>query len=283
MPAAAQRRPRPPARIEFWRDAGLPMIEGRRAIDSPVCYRAHTHPTWSVGIVDAGTSTLRLGSRAFRLQAGDVVVIAPGQVHSCNPRAAGSWSYRMFYLEAHWVESVLASAAHRRWPQGVIRHAQARAAVDRIEGLLRAAGPSAGRAAVLQRQLKSLFRLCPVQVETNRLPRDDETLRAVRDYLDAHCLERAPLRHLAGMAGLSPFRLIRRFRAAFGLTPHAYQLDRRINHARLLLRTDRPLAEIAYATGFSDQSHFQRAFKPRVAATPAEFRHGRRIIPRRAR
>ncbi|MBP6793379.1 MAG: AraC family transcriptional regulator, partial [Aeromonas sp.] len=42
--------------------------------------------------------------------------------------------------------------------------------------------------------------------------------------------------------------------------------------ARTLLRQGQPLAEVALASGFADQAHFQRQFKRRVAATPGQYR-----------
>jgi AraC-like DNA-binding protein len=56
------------------------------------------------------------------------------------------------------------------------------------------------------------------------------------------------------------------------MTPHAWQLDRRIERARALLEQGMSLADAALQLGFADQSHFQRAFKQRVAATPGEYR-----------
>ena len=60
------------------------------------------------------------------------------------------------------------------------------------------------------------------------------------------------------------------------MTPHAYLLDRRIRHARDLLRGGTPLAEAALRCGFADQAHFQHHFKRRVAATPGRYRS---VIP----
>ena len=56
------------------------------------------------------------------------------------------------------------------------------------------------------------------------------------------------------------------------MTPHAWQIDRRIQRARQLLDQELPLAEIAQQLGFADQSHFQRIFKQRVAVNPGEYR-----------
>jgi AraC-like DNA-binding protein len=58
------------------------------------------------------------------------------------------------------------------------------------------------------------------------------------------------------------------------MTPHAYLLDSRIQRARQWLREGYGLADLAYRLGFSDQSHFQHAFRERVAVTPGEYQRG---------
>lgn len=74
------------------------------------------------------------------------------------------------------------------------------------------------------------------------------------------------------MAGLTPSHFVRSFSRHYGMTPHAYLLNQRIRHARTLLKRGEPLAEVALASGFADQAHFQRQFKRRVAATPGHYR-----------
>src|SRR3954466_9729527 len=96
-------REKPPllrARVVFWQASDLPFVEGRQTTDSCARYRAHTHPTLSVGVVDSGESLFRLGRRTIPVRAGNVVVIAPGMVHACNPKPNRAWSYRMFYFDA---------------------------------------------------------------------------------------------------------------------------------------------------------------------------------------
>ncbi|MFX6794125.1 helix-turn-helix transcriptional regulator, partial [Acinetobacter baumannii] len=77
---------------------------------------------------------------------------------------------------------------------------------------------------------------------------------------------------LAELAGTSRYQLIRQFRRRFGLTPHALQLDMKIRQARTLLQQGASTVHAALDTGFADQSHFHRAFKSRVAATPLQYR-----------
>jgi AraC-like DNA-binding protein len=95
---------------------------------------------------------------------------------------------------------------------------------------------------------------------------------ALADQLNRHCEHNWSIAALADQAGGSRYHLIRVFRLYTGLTPHAYQIDCRINKARQLLRAGGNLAELAQQLGFTDQSHFQRAFRQRTSITPGDYR-----------
>lgn len=78
---------------------------------------------------------------------------------------------------------------------------------------------------------------------------------------------------VAQAAGVSSGYLARAFRARFGVSVGAYARERRLAKAATLVRgSDRPLADIAAATGFYDQAHFSRAFKTRFGLAPAAYR-----------
>ncbi|MHC3119176.1 helix-turn-helix transcriptional regulator, partial [Acinetobacter nosocomialis] len=76
---------------------------------------------------------------------------------------------------------------------------------------------------------------------------------------------------LAQQIGLSRYAIIRLFKANVGLTPHAFQINLKINQARELLKQGISLAELAVNLGFSDQSHFHKAFKAHTGVTPRQF------------
>ncbi len=121
-------------------------------------------------------------------------------------------------------------------------HSAARVAADRLD-----AGSGRG--------------LSPAQVS--------RVLRYVEDDLTA------PLSvpDLAARAHVSPFHFSRLFRAATGASPHQYVLRRRLARAReLLLTTDLPVAAVAGACGFADQSHLTRHVRREFGLTPAALR-----------
>jgi AraC family transcriptional regulator len=73
-----------------------------------------------------------------------------------------------------------------------------------------------------------------------------------------------------------PLYLPRAFRIAVGKSPHQYVLERRIEHAKELLRnTEMPIVEVALASGFSSQSHLSNSFRRSVGASPANYRRQR--------
>jgi AraC-like DNA-binding protein len=92
------------------------------------------------------------------------------------------------------------------------------------------------------------------------VPPERHLLRA-RDLVDARYAEPLAVADLARTAGLSPAHFSREFRRAFGESPHAYLLTRRLERAAALLRaTDRPVAAICFAVGLRSVGSFTTSF-----------------------
>jgi transcriptional regulator of acetoin/glycerol metabolism/AraC-like DNA-binding protein len=102
-------------------------------------------------------------------------------------------------------------------------------------------------------------------------------MRRVREYVEMHLSESIDLSLLAAVAGLSVHHFARQFRQSAGVTPHHYLTQKRVERAEeMLAQTDLSLSEIAYAAGFSDQSHLARHFRHMLGTTPREFRWSQR-------
>ena len=98
-------------------------------------------------------------------------------------------------------------------------------------------------------------------------------LKDACDYIAAHPAGAISVREIAAAIACHPARLSRAFRRQHGVTIGQYQRRLRITQASDLLRATRmPLAEIAQACGFCDQSHLSRVFKAELGCTPAAFR-----------
>ena len=106
----------------------------------------------------------------------------------------------------------------------------------------------------------------------NFAPTERHLLRA-RDLADARYAEPLGVDDLAHAAGLSRAHFSREFRRAFGESPHAYLLTRRLERAAALLRnTDRSVAEICFAVGLRSVGSFTSSFTRTYGISPTVYR-----------
>ncbi len=107
-----------------------------------------------------------------------------------------------------------------------------------------------------------------------RLGAEDDVLgriRRVQEYVEVNVGEVRALDDLAEVAGLSRYHFARRFREAVGEPPWAYVRRVRAEEAVRRLKEGEAPADVAYDTGFADQSHLTRELKQRYGTTPGQI------------
>jgi transcriptional regulator of acetoin/glycerol metabolism/AraC-like DNA-binding protein len=123
--------------------------------------------------------------------------------------------------------------------------------------------------------IQTLLKLAPASQARGGLSAG--MMRRVREYVEVHLGESIDLAMLAGVAGLSVHHFARQFKHSIGVPPHHYLTQKRVERAQeMLAQTELSLSEIAYAAGFSDQSHLARHFRHMLGTTPREFRWSQR-------
>ncbi|MBW9056681.1 helix-turn-helix transcriptional regulator [Rhizobium mesosinicum] len=101
--------------------------------------------------------------------------------------------------------------------------------------------------------------------------------RRVQDFLDENYSRKLSIAELASFAKLSKGHFTQAFTATFGQSPHQYILNLRLDHAeRLLADESMSVAEAAYLSGFSSQSHLTSHMRKSRNKTPSQFRPLRR-------
>jgi AraC-like DNA-binding protein len=98
-------------------------------------------------------------------------------------------------------------------------------------------------------------------------------LSRARDLADARYAERLGVEDMARAAGLSRAHFSTEFRRAFGISPHAYLLTRRLERAAsLLTTTDHTVAEICLSVGLQSVGSFTTSFTRTYGASPTAYR-----------
>jgi AraC-like DNA-binding protein len=96
--------------------------------------------------------------------------------------------------------------------------------------------------------------------------------KIVTAYIEEHLAEQVPLATLAQLVGLSTYYFCRAFKQSFGLPPHRYHNNRRIEQAKVLLAKPLPsVTDIGLTIGFSETSSFSAAFRKATGLTPTAY------------
>jgi AraC-like DNA-binding protein len=225
-------------------------IERLHAANVTHAYPPHLHECDSIGILLHGEERIICSDRMHVVRAGEAFVVAAEELHAGES------------LDAEYI--LLKVAADRALRTGVIEDG---VLTSMLFELL--AGFEESSAGALSRLVDAL----PARGQN-----DPTSMADVRDYMKSHSTAGVSLGELTRVAHFSRFHLVRRFRRAIGVTPHEYQTQLRVAHARRLLRIGRSIADTAVGVGFVDQSHLSRHFKRIVGITPGDYVAGSNFV-----
>ncbi|MDO7468357.1 AraC family transcriptional regulator [Acinetobacter baumannii] len=268
-----------PQTFEFWQDRRMPYVETRRSCFGRTCYKSHSHPTFSIGAIDEGNSVFQSSfGTAQKISAGTLVIVPAHVEHSCNPMPDQAWSYQMLHLDLAWLNQLYSEFQE----QGLDLHIpQHKPLIIKDESLYEAFTEMNetlfdAQKLIFEKEQSLLHCLIHLLLPHFILEEIQKPQYLYKDFLKLIDVISSSegfisLEELAQRVGLSRYAIIRLFKANVGLTPHAFQINLKINQAREQLKQGVPLAELAVNLGFSDQSHFHKAFKAHTGVTPRQF------------
>lgn len=272
MGDAGEQREREAAKLT--RHEGLGGLEMLAARYLDHAYALHTHPTWVFGVVVAGVEKFRIGRRQHLAPIGSIIIVNPEEPHDGEKGAPAGWAYRTCYPDAALMAEIaddLELPGLPMFDKGIVEApelARAFASAHRLAGKLEQ------ETSMLEVLGELVGRFGDGKCR-RRAVDGGEAARRFRLYgelIAADLSAGFDLARLAATAGVTRFQVIRDFNRAAGMTPGQYLRDRRIRAASVLMKTDMPLAEIAAATGFADQSHLTRVFKTIKGLSPGAWR-----------
>jgi len=245
------------------------------AADSGHAFPRHTHGQFGIGIVDRGAQRSFSGRGTVEAGAGDVITVNPFEVHDGTPIGDAGRAWRMLYLAPGVVAELATDLRPGLWGDAEfdrpVIHDAALAA--RMRPLFAQMTVPAGQSDALLREQLLLSVLADALHASNdrtnhHADAAPDAIQLARTRIDDDPAAAISLLDLAHETGLSRFQVLRGFARVTGLTPHAYQVQRRVALARRLIAQGQPLAEVAATCGFADQSHMTRQFVRKYGVSP---------------
>lgn len=262
--------------VQFWRipEGDCELLSARYSTQS---FGRHSHDRYAVGVISSGVEKLFYRGRYYLGGAGSVVTLTPGEIHDGLPGHDEGWMYRMLYIDPEWVNRMVFRGL---FPDDHIHlfHTALSQTPDfarfflHQHQLIEKSPASLERETILLDLVTQLFERSAAPIEPVSAA-EQHVVRKIRRKLEDEFDKHLSLEELAQLVNLDPLYLIRVFKKSVGVSPHSYQIQKRIAQVQKLLRTGSSLAEASFTCGFFDQSHMTRAFKKVVGVTPGSFRN----------
>ena len=253
---------------------GLTLL---RAAIVTYSFKRHMHDYFVIGMIEAGVQKFSYQRDVFVTPPTGLIIINPGEAHTGEAAVPSGFRYRALYPEPETLQLIASQIKGRPhdipfFSQPVIHDAALFKDIYRLHRTLESSGSALEQESLYLESLAHLvIRHADTHPRAKPVGRERHEIKRVCAYLEENYAEDIKLADLADLVHWNPFYLLRVFRSETGLPPHAYLETVRIREGQRLLKHGISLADTAYQTGFSSQSHFTTTFKRLIGVTPGHY------------
>lgn len=257
--------------IRYYLNDNNTNIEIKKCTNSVHSTKAHFHNEVSIALIESGTSQTEIQNKVYELTDKTFLIIPPAIVHRCNPTNLNNWNFRMLYINPHWFESAFNIESNHLKFLSIKLHGHVYSTIIELLNNLEKNTFDIEDESKLLEYMSLLIDVNPICKNYNLI--NLKQVDKIKEFLCHHYLNNITLNNLVEVSGISKYYLIRQFENCYGLSPHKYLTNLRINHSKKLLKTNKLFVDIALESGFYDQSHFTKCFKEYTGITPKKYRN----------
>lgn len=286
-----------PARPARYSD-GFRVLQGRREYvtypedssiriwysDIPWRFEAHDHSAVEILLTLEGSVTYNVGDQVYEIRKGEILIIPPDTVHSLT-MGEGSSRY-LFLFEPDAIMSMRDIKSLAVYFSRPFHLCDGSDTQIRIRDLLLKTREAYEAREMLWNTVCHSYILRIYTVLGQRYLNgvrtksadalrnmDPEVINAVMTYINNHYRESLTLEHVAAFAGFSRCYFSRSFKRQTGYSFKNYLCQKRLQVAAdLLIRTEIPMRDVAFESGFGSAATFNRVFRENKGCTPTQYR-----------
>lgn len=268
-------------------------------------FPAHVHEYYVVGLVLQGSRALRVCGKDYSLDKGSMLLLNPGESHSCLQLSEEPLSYRAIVVPPLTLEQYKHRTSRGSAPvvfdRCVIRDKASELLFMQASEALLQEYPWEEADKLLSAFFNHLLLVLLDLAEmgdiqqgeseaVNQVNRkmtnqsggrvakrceaeaaEQQMIRVLCAYVEDHFHEPFHIDELCRVGNMSQSTLLRLFAKTLGITPYKYVESVRVEHARAMLIQNEAPSKVAYQCGFANQSHFTKVFSSLTGLTPAAF------------
>ena len=248
---------------------------GREKCDPGASFGPYIRNNYVIHVITAGKGIYKIGDREFRLGAGEMFVIYPGDTTYYEADRDDPWSYMWIGFNGLRAKTVVEAIGFTK-EKPVLDAGDLSRIRDSIDRILIARQLNHIDA---MRRMSALYETLAIMMELNENENTHAQNNNVKyvnmaiDYIATRYSENIKISEIASKVGINRSYLTSIFKQQLNMSPQEYLINFRIEIASELLRTTtEPIGSIAVAVGYSDPLTFSKAFRKKTNLTPTEYR-----------
>ncbi len=240
-------------------------------------FSKHSHEGYCINVIEKGTQRFLSSGKNYIAPENSIILVNADHIHTGQSATDQGWSYRgIAPLGSQFTK--LADDLGTKYqfepyfPSSVVNDPVMANELRQLFNVLATSDNTLLRETILYGVLTRLMLKHGKCRTTTAVDQSNiRSLNLVQEYIHARLEQNISLEELAALSCFSPFYLVRQFQKQFGLPPHAYQIQQRLQKSKSLLRAGKSITDVAVELGFHDQSHFHRHFVRANGFSPGHY------------
>ncbi|ABR35561.1 AraC family ligand binding domain-containing protein [Clostridium beijerinckii] len=235
----------------------------------------HFHDYYVIGFIENGKRYLSCKNKQYIIETGDLIVFNPGDIHTCEQIDNRTLDYRCINIKKDVMKKITFEITGKEYlpnfMEFVLFRNELTSSLKELHLMIMEEEKDLKKEELFLFIIEQLIREYSNPVSEMTIQEASAEIKTVCDYLENNYMENITLNQLSNLTGLSKYYLLHSFTKQKGISPYNYLQTIRIGKAKKMLEQGIAPIDVAFKTGFTDQSHFTNFFKKLIGLTPKQY------------
>lgn len=235
----------------------------------------HFHEYYVIGFIESGQRQLSCKNKEYIIETGDLVFFNPRDSHTCKQIDGRTLDYRCINIKSDIMRKITLEIMGKDYlpyfMEPVLFHNDIVSSLRELHLMVMQEQKDFKKEEMFLLIIEQLIAEYSDTVAAIEVKEPKVEIKIVCDFLENNYMKNIALNDLSALTGLSKYYLLRSFTKQKGISPYSYLETIRIGNAKKFLEQGISPIDVAFKTGFIDQSHFTKFFKKLIGLTPKQY------------